>query len=96
MTQEAILAAFAQAVAPIQAQLAIVNAELAALKAKFEEKPIPTDRLLLPAEACAVLKCHINTLHRWSRFGWLKTKVVRVGHGYRYRLEDLTARRGGA
>jgi excisionase family DNA binding protein len=45
--------------------------------------------LLTLREACAILKCHPNTLRNWDRSGVLK--AVRIGsrEDRRYRKEDV-------
>lgn len=52
-----------------------------------ESKKIP--ELLTLMEACAILKCHPNTLRQWDKKGILP--AIRIGErrARRYRKEDI-------
>ncbi len=49
----------------------------------------PEEVLLTLREACALLKCHPNTLRKWDRQGMLKAIRFGTRRDRRYRKEDI-------
>ncbi|MBI3627831.1 MAG: helix-turn-helix domain-containing protein [Candidatus Sungbacteria bacterium] len=66
----------------------LANVKLESMpRTKQEKRGIP--ELLTLKEACAVLKCHPNTLRQWDTKGILKAIRIGIRKDRRYQKDDI-------
>lgn len=56
---------------------------------KQSKKSVKIPELLTLKDACAILKCHPNTLRQWDRKGILPAIRIGVKRVMRYRKSDI-------